>query len=65
MTATFIDVAGGKIPDHIVEGRSLLPWLYGETPQWREFVISEFDYSVTPQAVKLGLEPRDARLYGV
>ena len=65
LTATFIDVAGGKIPDHIVEGRSLLPWLYGETPQWREFVISEFDYSVTPQAVKLGLEPRDARLFMV
>ena len=65
LTATFIEVAGGKVPDHIVEGRSLLPWLHGETPTWREFAISEFDYSVTPQAVKLGLEPRDARLFMV
>ena len=65
LTATFIEVAGGKVPDHIVEGRSLLPWLHGQTPTWREFAISEFDYSVTPQAVKLGLEPRDARLFMV
>ena len=65
LTATFIEVAGGEVPDHIVEGRSLLPWLRGETPTWREFAISEFDYSVTPQAVKLGLEPRDARLFMV
>jgi arylsulfatase A-like enzyme len=40
-----------------------LPWLRGETPEWRGFVISEFDYSPTPQAVRLDVEPRDARLY--
>ena len=54
------------VPDHIVEGRSLMPWLRGENPDdWRTFVISEYDYSVTPQAVKLGVEPRDARLFMV
>jgi len=66
IVATFIDAAGGKVPDHIVEGRSLIPWLNGDTPSdWREFAISEFDYSATPQCVKLGLEPRDARLFMV
>ena len=65
LTATFIEVAGGTVPDHIVEGRSLLPWLQGETPDWRKYAISEYDYSVTPQAVKLGVEPRDARLFMV
>ena len=65
LTATFIEAAGGTVPDHIVEGRSLLPWLQGETPTWRTYAISEFDYSVTPQSVKLGLEPRDARLFMV
>ena len=65
LTATFIDAAGGTVPDHIVEGRSLIPWLNGETPDWREYVISEFDYSPTPQAVKLNLAPRDARLFMV
>ena len=65
LTATFIEAADGTVPDHIVEGRSLLPWLQGETPTWRKYAISEYDYSVTPQAVKLGVEPRDARLFMV
>lgn len=66
LTATFIETAGGTVPDHIVEGRSLLPFLHGDTPsQWREFAISEFDYSATMQAAKLDLQPRDARLFMV
>jgi len=65
LAATFVDAAGGSVPEHIIEGRSLLPWLQGETPDWREYVISEYDYSVTPQCARLGLEPRDARLFMV
>ena len=65
LAATFIETAGGTVPDHIVEGRSLLPWLQGQRPPWRTYAISEFDYSATPQSVKLGLEPRDARLFMV
>ena len=71
LAATFIEVAGGEVPEHIVEGRSLLPYLYGnekshgEDKAHRQFVISEFDYSATPMAAKLGLEPDDARLFMV
>ncbi len=65
LASTFVESAGGEVPDHILEGRSLLPWLRGESPVWRDYVISEYDYSVTPVAVKLGLEPRDARLFMV
>jgi arylsulfatase A-like enzyme len=65
LAATFVEAAGGKVPDHIIEGRSLLPWLRGEVPAWRDFVISEYDYSVTPHCANLGLEPRDARLFMV
>ena len=65
LAATFVDAAGGHVPDHILEGKSLMPWLNGETPQWRDFVISEYDYSATPQAANLGVEPRDARLFMV
>ena len=65
LAATFVEAAGGTVPDHIIEGRSLLPWLRGETPDWRDYVISEYDYSATPQCVRLGLEPRDARLFMV
>lgn len=65
LAATFVEIAGGTVPSHILEGRSLVPWLHGQTPAWRDFVISEYDYSATPQCVKLGLEPRDARLFMV
>ena len=64
LTATFIEVAGGSVPDHIVEGKSLMPFLHNTKPEeWRDFVVSEFDYSATMQAAKLDLQPRDARLF--
>ena len=65
LAPTFVEAAGGRVPDHILEGRSLMPWLRGERPDWREFVISEYDYSATHQAVTLGVEPRNARLFMV
>ncbi len=66
LTATFIETAGGEVPDHIVEGKSLHPLLCGELPaDWREFAISEFDYSATMMVDKLGLTPRQARLFMV
>lgn len=66
LAATFIDANGGVVPDHIVEGRSLLPFLHSEPVEhWREFAISEFDYGATPMAENLGLEPRDARMFMV
>lgn len=66
LAATFIEVAGGEVPDHIVEGRSLMPFLHGEpVEQWRDYAISEFDYSATVMAKNLNLEPRDARLFMV
>ncbi len=66
LPATFIEVAGGKVPDHIVEGRSLLPFLHGKTPEnWRDYAISEYDYSTSPMAAELDVAPRDARLFMV
>ena len=65
LAATFVEAAGGPVPDHILEGKSLMPWLCGETPTWRKYVISEYDYSATPHALELGVEPRDARLFMV
>lgn len=66
LAATFVEAAGGDVPDHIIEGRSLAPWIRGERPDdWRRYVISEYDFSQTPQAVKLGLAPRDCRLFMV
>ncbi|MEL7090609.1 MAG: sulfatase-like hydrolase/transferase [Pseudomonadota bacterium] len=65
LVPTFIEAAGGTPPDHIVEGKSLAPWLRGERSDWRRYAISEYDYSATPQALKLGLDPKECRLFMV
>jgi hypothetical protein len=40
--------------------------LHGREPEcWRDFVVSEYDYSMLPIAAKLGIAPRDARLFMV
>lgn len=64
LPATFIEIAGGEVPGHIVEGRSLLPFLHGKTPgDWREFAVSEYNYSTSPMATQLKVSNVDARLF--
>jgi len=63
LAPTFVEAAGGEVADHILEGRSLAPWLRGETPDWRSYVISEYDFSGTPHCKILDLAPRDCRLF--
>ncbi|MEQ9573815.1 MAG: alkaline phosphatase family protein [Nitratireductor sp.] len=66
LAATFIEAAGAAVPDHIVEGRSLLPFVHGKAPEtWRDFVVSEYDYGPTPMAAELGVAPDRARLFMV
>jgi arylsulfatase A-like enzyme len=66
LAPTFLEIAGGDPvqQSHRLEGRSLLPLLCGERPTaWRQFTISEYDYGMMPASAKLGLKPRDARLF--
>ncbi|WP_029041665.1 alkaline phosphatase family protein [Cucumibacter marinus] len=66
LAPTFLEWLGGDVPDHILEGHSLLPLLRGEARDTgRDFVISEYDYSTTGAAQTLGLEPRQCRLFMV
>ena len=66
LCATFIEIAGGEIPTHIVEGRSLQPFINGDTPaSWRNAAFSEYDYSLLPIRSELGLASSDARLFMV
>ena len=66
LAPTFVEAAGGEVPYHWMEGRSLLPILHGEaTEDWREFVISEYNYAATPAAVALGISHADARMFMV
>ena len=64
LTATFIDLHGARAPDEWVEGRSLMPLLRGETPDdWRDYAVSEYDYSASKVAKELDVHPKDARLF--
>jgi len=65
LAPTFVEAAGGAVANHILEGRSLTPWLHGAGPDWREVVISEYDYSLTPMRDALGVSNADARLFMV
>ena len=61
---TFVEVAGGTPRMEMLEGHSLLPFLHdAKATGPRDFTISEYDYSVTPMAARLGVAPRDARLF--
>jgi len=66
LAPTFVEFAGGSAPQHRLEGRALQSWLHGERPAtWREFAISEYDYSMTPASEALGVAPIDARMFMV
>jgi arylsulfatase A-like enzyme len=55
LAPTFVEYLGGKVPDHILEGRSLMPLLRGSTPaDWRTHIFSEYDYAM--QDVRLFLK---------
>ena len=48
LVPTFVEWLGGKVPDHILEGYSLLPALHGQCAVPRAFAVSEYDYSARP-----------------
>lgn len=63
VTPTILDLIGAKIP-HAMDGRSIVPFLHGDTPEgWRRYSYSELDFAdpLTPTAWQrdLGL-PLDA-----
>lgn len=67
LAPTFVQAMGGTPADHILEGRDLTPWLHGQTPDWRQAVFSEYDYSAMALAGPgyLNVSPDEARLFMV
>ena len=63
LVPTFIDYWEGNAPEHILDGRSLMPLLSGEQTNWRDYVVSEYDYSQQVFREKTGNEPLDCRSY--
>lgn len=62
LTPTFIDIMGGPSKPHVIEGRSLSPLLHGQDVQWRDFAVSEYDYSTRDARMDVGVDQNDARL---
>jgi arylsulfatase A-like enzyme len=59
---TFLEAAGDEAQSHRLEGRSLLPLLHGRSvDNWRDYVISESDYSGRDVRQILRLAPEDCR----
>ncbi|WP_010139804.1 alkaline phosphatase family protein [Oceanicola sp. S124] len=65
LAPTFVDVAGGTVPEHVLEGHSLLPLLHGAGGWERDRVICEYDFAATPLADRLGLSVREAVMFMV
>ena len=62
---TFMDFYDGEIPGHVLDGRSLLPLLHGKDIPWRDYAISEYDYSCQTWSPKTNRQPLDCRIYMV
>jgi arylsulfatase A-like enzyme len=66
LAPTFIDYFGATPPDHILEGRSLLPLLHGDKPaDWRKVVFSEYDYAMQDVRLMLNQPIERCRLFMV
>lgn len=62
---TFIEYCGGRVPEHILDGRSLMPFLRGEPGELRKAAISEYDYSTQTFHEETGRTPLESRCYMV
>ena len=67
LVPTFIELAGGQVASHILEGRSLLSQIQSkEKPEnWRKFVFSEADYAWRGARTELQLAPDQTRAFMV
>jgi len=62
---TFVEHQGGEVAHNILNGRSLMPKIRGEACEWRDYAISEYDYSCQVFRPETGRTPLDCRTYMV
>jgi len=62
LAPTFLDFFAGDPKPHILEGLSLDPLLHGQPAPWRDYAISEYDYSTRQTRLELDVDQADARL---
>nr|MDJ1016820.1 phosphonate monoester hydrolase [Paracoccaceae bacterium] len=62
LAPTFQDFFGGPQKPHVFEGRSLEPLLHGESVEWRDHCVSEYDYSTRDARRAVNVDQSDARM---
>lgn len=65
---TVLDTLGLPIPNHRIEGRSLLPLLHGDetaSEGWRSAAYAELDYGFKAARVTLGRTPQQSRAFSL
>ncbi|MDE2914420.1 MAG: alkaline phosphatase family protein [Paracoccaceae bacterium] len=62
LAPTFVEFFGDRPKAHVIEGRSLQPWLHQAPTEWRRYCVSEYDYSTRDSRRPLGVDQKDARL---
>jgi arylsulfatase A-like enzyme len=63
LAPTFVEAFGGAPKPHVLEGRSLTPLLHGGEPDdWRQYVVSEYDYALRRARLDLGVPVADCRM---
>ncbi len=60
---TFVEYQGGEVAQHVLDGLSLLPRIRGEESEWRDYVVSEYDYSCQVFRPETGKAPLECRSY--
>ena len=63
LVPTFVDYSGGDVAENILDGRSLMPKIYGQVTTWRNYIVSEYDYSCQVFRPETGRLPLDCRSY--
>ena len=60
LAPTFLDVYGGEAVPHVMDGHSLRPWLFGQSPaDWRQEVVCEYDFAFQDSRITLGAKPQN------
>ena len=64
LAPTFMEFFGCPAKPHIIEGRSLQPIMHGHlaADSWRDFCVSEYDYSTREARRPVGVDQQDARM---
>ena len=69
LAPSFVEFAGGTVPEHILEGKSLLKLTRANVPlstdERRSAAVSECDYAFRNARLQLGRSPSESRAYMV